>query len=125
MGAVVEVVERYRHELEDAMQTIRQSGEEYGQSAQQMIQETRNQVEPQTRELITAVQDTSSVSPATKPVVEVFAWATLMIFFANAGIVVGSYVLGPLLSAFLGKSGAALLAFLVVPGYAHYSITKV
>ncbi|VDM52671.1 unnamed protein product [Angiostrongylus costaricensis] len=125
MDAVVEVVERYRHELEDAMQTIRQSGEEYGQSAQQMIQETRNQVEPQTQELITAVRDTSSVPPTTKPVVEVFAWATLMIFFANAGIIVGSYILGPLLSAFLGKSGAALLAFLAIPGYAHYSITKV
>ncbi|VDM54799.1 unnamed protein product [Angiostrongylus costaricensis] len=113
MHAVVEAVEGYRHEMEDAVQTI----EAYSQPAQQMIEETRNQVEPQTQQLITAVQDTQQ-----RPLLRCLRGP--LIFFANAGIVVGSYILGPLLSAFLGKSGAALLAFLAIPGYAHYSITK-
>ncbi|KJH50694.1 hypothetical protein DICVIV_03134 [Dictyocaulus viviparus] len=125
MDSVVEVVQAYRHELEETMQSLRQRGEALGQSAPKLIEDTKSQIEPKTQQLFAAVQDTSAVSPAPKPVVEIFAWATVMILFANIGILIGSYILGPILSAILGKTGAAILAFIVVPSYAHISITEV
>ncbi|VDM63780.1 unnamed protein product [Angiostrongylus costaricensis] len=108
------------HELEETMQSLHQPAKFFGLAAPPLTEDTRNQVESQAQELTT-----SSVSPATKPLIEVLVWTTLLIFFANVGIVVGSYILGPLLSTFLGKYGAVILAFVVIPSYTYYSITKI
>ncbi|KAJ1353199.1 hypothetical protein KIN20_009778 [Parelaphostrongylus tenuis] len=124
MDAVVEEVEAYRNELQKTMQSNCHLDQTFGQSAPQTIEGTESQIELQTDGLVTAAQPSSAVSPETKPIIDVFAWATLMVFFSNVGIIVGSYIIGPILSKFLGKFGAATLAFFVVPSYAHYSIKK-
>lgn len=72
--------------------------------------------------MINAVQDTGNVAPQEKPVIEVFAWSTVMVFFANIGILIGIYLLGPIISVFVGRFGAALLAFFGVPFYAYYKV---
>lgn len=63
-----------------------------------------------------------NVAPQEKPVIEVFAWSTVMVFFANIGILIGIYLLGPIISVFVGRFGAALLAFFGVPFYAYYKV---
>ncbi|PIO53231.1 hypothetical protein TELCIR_25441, partial [Teladorsagia circumcincta] len=89
-----------------------------------MIEDTRNQIEPQTQELLETVQDTSDVSPSEKPIIEVFAWSTVMVLFANIGIFFGVHLLGTFVSFAVGKFGAALLAFIALPVYAHHTIKK-
>lgn len=45
-----------------------------------------------------------------------------MVLFANIGIFIGVYLVGPLVSVFLGRFGAAVIAFAGIPIYAHNSI---
>ncbi|EYC33391.1 hypothetical protein Y032_0002g773 [Ancylostoma ceylanicum] len=125
MEAVAEVYGNYRQELEETMEGLRQRGQAFGESAPQMIEDTKSQIEPQTQELIEAVQDTSNVSTPQKAVIEVFAWSSVMVLFANIGLGFGSYILGPIVSIFVGKFGATLAAFIAVPLYAHYEIKHV
>ncbi|CAJ0605743.1 unnamed protein product [Cylicocyclus nassatus] len=122
METVAEVYGGYRMELEETMEGLRQRGQAFGESAPQMIEDTRSQIEPQTQDLIEAVQDTSDVSTPQRTVLEVFAWSSIMVLFANIGLVFGSYILGPIVSIFVGKFGAALAAFVALPLYAHYQI---
>ncbi|KAL6733918.1 hypothetical protein ANCDUO_01655 [Ancylostoma duodenale] len=122
METVAEVYGSYRQELEETMEGLRQRGQALGESAPQMIEDTKSQIEPQTQELIEAVQDTSNVSTPQKVVIEVFAWSSVMVLFANIGLGFGSYILGPIISIFVGKFGATLAAFVAVPLYAHYQI---
>ncbi|ETN82519.1 hypothetical protein NECAME_07905 [Necator americanus] len=122
MEAVAELYGSYRQELETAMEGLRQRGQAFGESAPQYIEDTKSQIEPQTQEIIDAVQDTSAVSTPQRAVIEVFAWASVMVFFANVGVGFGSYIFGPIISIFIGKFGATLAAFVGIPLYAHYEI---
>ncbi|VDM83678.1 unnamed protein product, partial [Strongylus vulgaris] len=122
MDTVAEIYANYRRELEETMDGLRQRGQAFGESAPQMIEETKGQIEPQTQELIEAMQDTSDVSTPQRRVIEVFAWGSIMVLFANIGLGFGSYILGPIISIFVGKFGATLAAFIAVPLYAHYEI---
>ncbi|KAK5977147.1 hypothetical protein GCK32_004612 [Trichostrongylus colubriformis] len=124
MDAVAEVVETYRHDLEEAAEDLRQRGQSFSESAPKMIEDTRSQIEPTTQEIVEAVQDTSDASPPEKPMIEVFAWSTVMVFFANLSIFIGIHFLGPIVSIFVGKFGAFMLAAVGVPCYAHYTIKK-
>ncbi|KAK6053865.1 hypothetical protein COOONC_08630 [Cooperia oncophora] len=125
MDAVGEVIARYRQDLEEAAEDLRRRGQEFSEAAPKMIEDTRNDIEPQTQEIINAVQDTSDVAPAEKPIIEVFAWSTVMVLFANIGIFFGVHLLGPFVSFVVGRFGAALVAFIGLPFYVHYTIKKV
>ncbi|KAK5977150.1 hypothetical protein GCK32_004615 [Trichostrongylus colubriformis] len=124
MDAVAEVVQTYRQDLEEVAEDLRRRGQEIGETAPKMIEDTKNQIEPQTQEIINAIQDTSDVSPPEKPIIEVFAWSTVMVLFANIGIFFGVHLLGTFVSFVVGKFGAALVAFIGLPLYAHYKIKQ-
>ncbi|PIO52993.1 hypothetical protein TELCIR_25692 [Teladorsagia circumcincta] len=47
-----------------------------------------------------------------------------MVLFANIGIFFGVHLLGTFVSFAVGKFGAALLAFIALPVYAHHTIKK-
>ncbi|XGW11697.1 hypothetical protein V3C99_012852 [Haemonchus contortus] len=124
MQAVLEAVETYRHDLEEAAQALRHRGQSLAEDAPKMIEDTKSQIEPHTQELVNTVQDTSQVSPAEKPIVKVFGWSTVMVFFANLSIILGIYFVGPVLSLIFGKFGAFCLAAVVIPSYGHYAVKR-
>lgn len=62
MDTISTLVESYRHDIEEAAKDLRHRGEALSQSAPKMIEDTKSQIEPQTQELISAVQDTASLT---------------------------------------------------------------
>ncbi|VDL76173.1 unnamed protein product [Nippostrongylus brasiliensis] len=124
MDTVADVCSTYRHDLEEAAEDLRRRGEALSRDAPKMIEDTRSQIEPQTQELIAAVQDTSNVSPKEQPMIEIYAWGTVMVVFSCIGIMLGMYLLGPLISAVAGKGAAAGIALFGIPFYAHYQIKQ-
>ncbi|WKX93428.1 hypothetical protein Q1695_011026 [Nippostrongylus brasiliensis] len=124
MDAVASLVSKYREDLEEAAQDLRRRTEELSQSAPKYIEDTKNSIEPTRKEIVDAIQDQSNVNPAVKPTIEVFAWATVTVFFANVGIFLGVNILGGLVGMCCGRFGAAMVAFVGIPFYAHYKIKQ-
>uniref|UniRef100_A0A7I4Y4D0 MFS transporter n=1 Tax=Haemonchus contortus TaxID=6289 RepID=A0A7I4Y4D0_HAECO len=62
MQAVLEAVETYRHDLEEAAQALRHRGQSLAEDAPKMIEDTKSQIEPHTQELVNTVQDTRAES---------------------------------------------------------------
>ncbi|XGW11695.1 hypothetical protein V3C99_012851 [Haemonchus contortus] len=122
MQSVLEAVEQYRHDLEKAAQVLRHRGKALAEDAPKMIEDTKSRIEPKTQELVNTVQDTSNVSPAEKPIVNVFGWSTVLVFFANLSMLLGIYFVGPVLSLVFGKFGAFLMGAIWIPLGAHFDI---
>ncbi|KHJ85719.1 hypothetical protein OESDEN_14547, partial [Oesophagostomum dentatum] len=122
MDIVAEVYGSYRQELEETMEGLCQRGQAVSESLPQVVEDMKQQCRPQMQDFVETVKDTSDVTTPQKAVVEIFAWATVMVFFANVGLEFGCYILAPIATLFVGKVGAALAAFIIVPFYAHYQI---
>uniref|UniRef100_A0A1I7XUI4 Uncharacterized protein n=1 Tax=Heterorhabditis bacteriophora TaxID=37862 RepID=A0A1I7XUI4_HETBA len=124
MDLVVETYGTYRREFEDTFNGLRHRGQVIQKRALQFLTDTRAQVNPQKQKLVQLVSDTSDINIPHKVVVGTFAWASVLILGASIGSFLGSFVLDLFISCFVGKVGAAVLAFLIIPIYAYNTIKK-
>ncbi|CAO4379993.1 unnamed protein product [Caenorhabditis nigoni] len=120
---VTKTYANYVQDIQQAAEGIRQRAAVLQQEGPAQLQQLQSQIQPQTQELISALQETQSpIGLPTSSVVEIFGWSSILLLGAGIASIVGGYLLSPIFGIFIGRAGAAILATLILPGLAAYQL---
>ncbi|KAF1762699.1 hypothetical protein GCK72_010961 [Caenorhabditis remanei] len=121
IGYVTSAYSNYVQEIQSAVEGVRQRAVALQQEGPAQLQQLQSQLQPQSQELVSALQETQApVALATSSVVEIFGWSSILLLGAGIASIIGGYLLSPIFGIFIGRAGAAILATLVLPGLAAY-----
>ncbi|EGT36784.1 hypothetical protein CAEBREN_24937 [Caenorhabditis brenneri] len=120
---VTKTYANYVQDIQQAAEGLRQRAATLQQEGPAQLQQLQSQIQPQTQELIQALQETQSpIGLPTSSVVEIFGWSSILLLGAGIASIIGGYVLSPIFGIFIGRAGAAILATLALPGLAAYQL---
>uniref|UniRef100_H2WJR9 Uncharacterized protein n=1 Tax=Caenorhabditis japonica TaxID=281687 RepID=H2WJR9_CAEJA len=123
IGFVTKTYANYVQDIQQAAEGLRQRALALQQDGPAQLQQLQSQIQPQTQELVQALQEIKSpIGLPTSSVVEIFGWSSILLLSAGLSGLVGGYVLSPIFGIFIGRMGAAILASLVLPGVAAYQL---
>uniref|UniRef100_A0A1I7UPE6 DUF4203 domain-containing protein n=1 Tax=Caenorhabditis tropicalis TaxID=1561998 RepID=A0A1I7UPE6_9PELO len=120
---VTKTYANYVQDIQQAAEGLRQRAAVLQQEGPAQLQQLQSQIQPQTQELIQALQETQSpIGLPTSSVVEIFGWSSILLLGAGIASIIGGYVLSPIFGIFIGRAGAAILATLVLPAIGAYQL---
>ncbi|CAD6198354.1 unnamed protein product [Caenorhabditis auriculariae] len=105
----------YQSEVSELVNVVRRRGQELAETGPAILGDVGSSIKPQADELIAAVQDFSEAPIPGAAIAQTFTYASVLLVGAFFGSFIGSYIVGPILSLFLLKFGAVLLALVVFP----------
>ncbi|CAI2350531.1 unnamed protein product [Caenorhabditis sp. 36 PRJEB53466] len=118
---VTKTYANYVQDIQQAAEGLRQRALVLQQEGPAQLQQLQSQIQPQTQEIVSALQEMQSpIGLPTSSVVEIFGWSSILLLSAGISSILGGYVLSPILGIFIGRLGAALLASLILPATAAY-----
>ncbi|CAD6197197.1 unnamed protein product [Caenorhabditis auriculariae] len=117
-------LQAYQGELLQLSEGIRQRLATIQETAPRYLQDIQTQIQPKADALMDAVKDTSEVEIPRGVVLRTFSFGAVMLAAAAFGSIASGYLLAPVLSIFLGRFAAGLLALVAVPIYSYTTIKK-
>lgn len=121
IGFVTKTYANYVNDIQNAAEGLRQRALVLQQEGPAQLQQLQSQIQPQTQELVQALQEIQSpIGLPTSSVIEIFGWSSILLLSAGIASILGGYVLSPIFGIFIGRTGAALLAALILPVSAAY-----
>ncbi|CAB00878.1 Membrane transporter protein [Caenorhabditis elegans] len=125
IGFVTKTYANYVQDIQQAAEGLRQRAAALQQDGPGQLQQLQSQIQPQTQELISALQETQSpIGLPTSAVVEIFGWSSILLLGAGIASIIGGYVLSPIFGIFIGRGGSAILATLAIPAFGAYQLNN-
>ncbi|CAD5231471.1 unnamed protein product [Bursaphelenchus xylophilus] len=127
-GPIVELGGKYRQELEESFNGLRQrvNVAEVQQRLQQQAAELQPTLNAKKDETVAALSEMGPVSTPGSKVLEVFAWSTVLQFVFGLTSIISTIVLSPILGLFLESGSALLISLVLLPVliYQHVSASS-